>query len=100
MSIAPENSLINKTITGDERMKRLFILTVFAAALLLLNGCSGTEASDKHAVKSGGIDETYIGDPDPELIENYKQSKEEADIQAEVLRKLEEKAETDAEQDQ
>ncbi len=81
-------------------MKGILTLFAFTVVFLAASGCSGTEAPDGPAVNSGPVNETYIGDPKPELEENYKQSKAEEEIQAEVLKKLEERAKTNEQEDE
>lgn len=71
-------------------MKTFFTKTIcFVAIILLISGCSGT-TSEEPAVNSGVLDNSYIGDPAPILEEEYKQTEEEAQIQADVLEKIEE----------
>jgi hypothetical protein len=72
-------------------MKRLLVNTICVVAIFsFLGGCSSTESSEKPTVNSGTLDKEYVGDADVKLIENYKQTTEEAEMQAEILKKIEE----------
>lgn len=59
------------------------------AIILLISGCSST-TTEEPEVNSGVLDESYVGDPSPILEEDYIQTEEEAQLQADVLEKLEE----------
>lgn len=73
-------------------MKRLLSRTILTFAILsVLNGCSGTQPSEKPVVDSGTVDENYVGDANATVKEDYKQTTDEAQIQAGILKKIEEK---------
>jgi hypothetical protein len=80
-------------------MKRVLSTTIGILTILtFLNGCSNTSTS-KSEGDSGSIDEQYVGDADVRLIEEYKQTEEEATNQANLLKKLQEQEAADKESD-
>lgn len=71
-------------------MKRTLASTICVVAIFsFLGGCSSTHSSEKPAVNSGLVDEEYVGDADVKLKENYKQTPEEAQLQADILKEIE-----------
>lgn len=77
-------------------MKLFFTKVIcLAAIILLISGCS-SNTSEKPAVNSGVLDESYVGDPEPTLEEDYKQTEGEAELQKEVLEKIEENGGSEA----
>ncbi|MBM4765257.1 hypothetical protein [Bacillus sp. B15-48] len=70
-------------------MKRITAFTIsLIGTFLLLTGCS--EVLDEPLVNSGSLDDEYVGDANPILEEIFKQTEEEAQIQADILKKMEE----------
>ena len=59
--------------------------------LAALTGCSNEKnAIESSKVNSGEIDKNYVGDPNPELKEEYFQSSEESKIQDAVKKAISE----------
>ncbi|UII56380.1 hypothetical protein LS684_02520 [Cytobacillus spongiae] len=72
-------------------MKRLSILFICSISIFLfLTGCSKNQSVDQPSLKSGILDEEYVGDAHIVLEQNYRQTEQEAKLQAEVLKKLRE----------
>lgn len=72
-------------------MKRLSLLFLALVSVLLFAvGCSGEQSSDVPKVNSGVVDENYAGDPDPVLVENYKQTEAEAKALEELIEQIDE----------
>lgn len=70
-------------------MKRFLTLLLCAGSLLVLVvGCTGVESSDTPKANSGVIDENYVGDPDPFLAENFKQTPKEAEALEKLLEEI------------
>lgn len=77
-------------------MKRLLAITICTVAFFsILVGCSSGQSPEKPIVNSGTLDEKYVGDADVKLKENYKQTSEEAQLQADILKEIEEKESTE-----
>lgn len=71
-------------------LKKKFITICFAAILILVAGCSANDGTVDSPVNSGPVDTEYVGDANVQLEEIYKQTTEEEQLQAEVLKKIEE----------
>lgn len=73
-------------------MKRMLAYTMCAVGILsIVSGCTGEKQSlDQPAVNSGSLNEEYVGDPNPVIKEEYKQTSAEAKAQEELLKTLEE----------
>lgn len=72
-------------------MKRLLTISIFVVGIsFVFFGCSGTDENkaDQPAVNSGGIDESYVGDADAVIIEDFKQTPAEAKVQNELIEQL------------
>jgi hypothetical protein len=76
---------------GGLYMKRILIyMTCVISVFSILSGCSGTAKSVQPAANSGVVDKEYVGNPNPELKNVYKQTTEEAKAQADLVKAIEE----------
>lgn len=72
-------------------MKRVLVYAVCAFGIFsILGGCSEEEQSGKQVVNSGIVDEQYVGDSNIKIVENFKQTTEEAKAQSDILKAIEE----------
>ncbi|MFN7253228.1 MAG: hypothetical protein ACK4M9_21010 [Anaerobacillus sp.] len=72
-------------------MKRILTILVCAFGILtIISGCSSDSQSEKPIVNSGVVDEQYVGDPNPKLVNEYFQTSEEAEAQEEIVKAIEE----------
>lgn len=71
-------------------MKKSFICAfVSLVVLALVGGCSNEDASNKSLVNSGSVSTEYVGDPNPVLVEDFKQSEVEKQLLENILEKIE-----------
>ena len=75
-------------------MKRMLAFTICSIVILsMVSGCAEEkQSSDQSAVNSGSLNEKYVGDPNVVITEEYKQTTGEAKSQEELLKALEEEA--------
>lgn len=81
-------------------MKRKILMSIFLAGILLMNtGCTESQSLNESPVNSGSSDEQYVGDANVQLVEDYKQTNVESELQEKVLKKIEEDGLTESGED-
>lgn len=72
-------------------MKRMLKISVCVIGILtLISGCSSENQTEMPMVNSGVVDEQYVGDPNPKLLNEYYQTNEEAKSQKDLEKAIEE----------
>lgn len=73
-------------------MKRILAYSIcFVALLSSISGCSGAKQETvQPTVNSGSLNEDYVGDPNADVVEDYMQTTEEEQLQANIIKEIEE----------
>ncbi len=72
-------------------VRRMLSVSLCVIGLLtILSGCTGENQQENPAVNSGVVDEEYVGDPNPKLVNEYLQTDEEAKVQEEIVEAIKE----------
>ncbi|WP_019241127.1 MULTISPECIES: hypothetical protein [Bacillus] len=81
-------------------MKRMITyMMCLIASFAILTGCSEESNSNVNpAVDNGSVDDNYIGDPNPVLEENYKQTPAEAKQLEDLKKQIEQEEKVEEEE--